>query len=420
MCAFKQWAQLQLLSHGGNKRKQAPYHPLPNGDNGDGICNPYPTSSVPNKFWAQRKRLFSRYDEGIRIGGEGQRSGDGVEQMWYSVTPEAIANHIAERMTRMILSSRKREKSENTKATTSNPATAESSNNGECNNQRRDIIILDAFCGCGGNTIAFARWNDRHPFESGQQQQQHGPRPMRVKVIAVENDLSRLQMAAHNASIYNVPREDIVFIHADAIEVLDHYRHGITRIARRNDDCCGGGGGIDSSGSGKQQHGPVTSSCAGFALGGMDLLPHNIDGVFLSPPWGGMDYGNKAGKPGFDPITSITVESSVAAAEDGTTTLCKTSTTTVTTNGGELLHIATKAVFNDTNHEGVVAYFLPRNIDGIALGKIAVACDIRGCYEMEQNVVSGKVKTVTGYFGGGLGLEEEEEVLGIDGSNHLL
>ena len=307
----------------------------------------------------------------------------------------------------MILSSRIREKKENnsekTRVTTSNPVTAESSNNGGYSNQRRDIIILDAFCGCGGNTIAFARWNDRHPVDSGQQHP-HGPRPARVKVIAVENDLSRLQMAAHNASIYNVPREDIVFIHADAIEVLDYYRHGSTRITRKIDDCYGGSGGIDSSGSSKQQHGSETSSCAGFALGGMDLLPHNIDGIFLSPPWGGMDYGNKPGTLGFDPITSITVESSVAAAEEE-------GTTTLTTNGGELLHIAIKAVFDDTNQEGVVAYFLPRNIDGIALGKIAVACDIRGCFEMEQNVVSGKVKTVTAYFGGGLGLEVVEDVV---------
>eukprot|EP00956_Cyclotella_meneghiniana_P023213 scaffold44750_cov47-Cyclotella_meneghiniana.AAC.2 len=54
-----------------------------------------------------------------------------------------------------------------------------------------------------------------------------------------------------------------------------------------------------------------------------------------------------------------------------------------------------KAAFTDSK-EGVVAYFLPRNVDGIALGQIAVASGIEhDKYELEQNVVNGKVKTVT-------------------------
>jgi trimethylguanosine synthase len=59
--------------------------------------------------FAQRTRYFSRYDEGCLLDEEG----------WYSVTPEAIATQIAERC--------------------------------RCN------VILDAFCGVGGNAIAFAR-----------------------------------------------------------------------------------------------------------------------------------------------------------------------------------------------------------------------------------------------------------------------
>jgi hypothetical protein len=39
------------------------------------------------QYWAQRYRLFSRYDEGIQLD----------EESWYSVTPEKIAEHIAER-----------------------------------------------------------------------------------------------------------------------------------------------------------------------------------------------------------------------------------------------------------------------------------------------------------------------------------
>lgn len=320
--------------------------------------------------------------------------------MWYSVTPEAIANHIADRMVKTILTSRK--KNDSAKATTSESVSAEGSNEA-CSIPRRDIIILDAFCGCGGNSIAFSRWNERHRsmnvLDGGH------VLPPRVKVIAVENNLSRLKMAAHNASVYNAPREDIVFIHADAIEVLNHYSQG-TRITTTHDVCAGGG-----SGNCKQQHGSE-ASCAGYAIGGVDLLPNNVDGIFLSPPWGGMDYGNQAGKAGFDPVTSITVESSASSGhepaekEEGTTSLC--TPTTVTTNGGELLQLATKAVFDDAEQEGVVAYFLPRNVDGIALGKIAVACEVQGCYEMEQNVVNGKVKTVTAYFGQDFGVDSVE------------
>lgn len=60
---------------------------LPNGDCGDGIVNPFPKDEVDDKYWAQRKRFFSKFDEGIELD----------KESWYSVTPEAIADHIAKR-----------------------------------------------------------------------------------------------------------------------------------------------------------------------------------------------------------------------------------------------------------------------------------------------------------------------------------
>jgi hypothetical protein len=66
--------------------------------------------------FAQRTRYFSRYDEGCLLDEEG----------WYSVTPEAIATQIAERC--------------------------------------RCDVVLDAFCGVGGNAIAFARTCERGAF----------------------------------------------------------------------------------------------------------------------------------------------------------------------------------------------------------------------------------------------------------------
>ena len=66
-------------------------------------------SPTMEKYWDQRYRLFSLYDQGIQLDTEG----------WYSVTPERIAMHIAKRCA--------------------------------CD------VVIDGFAGCGGNTIAFAR-----------------------------------------------------------------------------------------------------------------------------------------------------------------------------------------------------------------------------------------------------------------------
>lgn len=63
--------------------------------------------------FAQRFRYFSRFDEGCLLDEEG----------WYSVTPEKIADQIAERC--------------------------------------RCETILDPFCGVGGNAIAFAKTCNR-------------------------------------------------------------------------------------------------------------------------------------------------------------------------------------------------------------------------------------------------------------------
>ena len=156
-----------------NQYEHQNFRPIPNGDCGDGIVNPHPKDQVADKYWAQRKRLFTRFDDGVQLDKEG----------WYSVTPEAIANHIANR----VISS--------------------------CNDN--GLVILDAFCGCGGNALAFAR------------------RPEVSLVVCVDTDLGRLQMAAKNASIYNIEEKKLLFIHDNAIQILSKYSHG-TLIATTN------------------------------------------------------------------------------------------------------------------------------------------------------------------------------------------
>lgn len=85
------------------------------GDSGSGIAENLDPDLVEEmskrtaKYWYQRYRLFSRYDDGIKMDEEG----------WFSVTPESIAQHQATRM---------------------------------CTGG----LIIDAFTGVGGNAIQFA------------------------------------------------------------------------------------------------------------------------------------------------------------------------------------------------------------------------------------------------------------------------
>ncbi|KAI4522553.1 S-adenosyl-L-methionine-dependent methyltransferase, partial [Schizophyllum commune Loenen D] len=142
------------------------------------------------KYFSQRLRYFSLYSEppGCLLDTEG----------WFSVTPEAIANRIAERC--------------------------------------RCDTILDAFCGVGGNAIAFAQTCQR--------------------VIALDTDLTRLALARHNAQIYGVA-DRIEFILTDYVAFAEAY------ISR-----------MKSSKSARM-----------------------IDVVFLSPPWGGPSYLQGSSRP---------------------------------------------------------------------------------------------------------------------------
>uniref|UniRef100_A0A1I7UYB6 Trimethylguanosine synthase n=1 Tax=Caenorhabditis tropicalis TaxID=1561998 RepID=A0A1I7UYB6_9PELO len=106
-----------------------------------------------SKYYWQRYRLFSRLDEGIIMDREG----------WFSVTPEAIAEHIADRVVRHNVS-----------------------------------VVVDAFTGVGGNAIQFALRG--------------------AHVIAIDMDPVRLKCARENARVYGV--EDYIdFICADFFDV---------------------------------------------------------------------------------------------------------------------------------------------------------------------------------------------------------
>ncbi|XP_038223315.1 trimethylguanosine synthase isoform X2 [Zerene cesonia] len=126
------------------------------------------------KYWKKRHSLFHRFDEGIKLDRES----------WFSVTPQNVAWHIA--------------------------------------NKYSYDVVLDAFCGAGGNTIQFA-----HTCH---------------KVIAIDIDPLKIEMAKHNAQVYGVA-DKIEFIVGDFFEMAPNL---------------------------------------------------NADMVFLSPPWGGPNYSDNS------------------------------------------------------------------------------------------------------------------------------
>jgi len=117
--------------------------------------NPHP--NVPDKYWAQRFRLFSLFDCGLQLDAES----------WFSATPEVIACHTAERC--------------------------------------RCDVLLDPFCGIGGNVLQFAQTCHR--------------------VIAIDLDPNKIAMARHNAHLYGV-LDRIEFVVGDAISVMASLRPG--------------------------------------------------------------------------------------------------------------------------------------------------------------------------------------------------
>lgn len=105
----------------------------------------------PPKYWMQRFRFFSQFDLGCRLDDEG----------WFSITPERIARHIAERA--------------------------------------RSDLVVDLFVGCGGNAIQFALSSHY--------------------VLAIDIDPHKLAIARHNARVYGVD-DRIEFILGDALTLL--------------------------------------------------------------------------------------------------------------------------------------------------------------------------------------------------------
>ena len=160
----------------------------------EGVHHYQRVSEVPRdiqKYWHQGYSIFSKYDDGIWM----------TDDAWYGVTHEDIARKIAQDIAAA--------------------APADKS------------IIIDPFCGVGGNTIAFAlsgRWK---------------------RVYAIEKDKATLECAKNNARIYGVA-DQITWFCGDCFEIL-----GLVEDTAEN------------------------------AVWELQLIIRMHGVIFASPPWGG-------------------------------------------------------------------------------------------------------------------------------------
>ncbi|GAA98418.1 uncharacterized protein L969DRAFT_103092 [Mixia osmundae IAM 14324] len=241
----------------------------------------YTKETLPNsheKYWYQRYRLFSRYDLGIRMDDVG----------WFSVTPEAIARQIAE--------------------------------------QCRCDLIVDAFCGVGGNAIQFALTCKQ--------------------VVAIDNSELRLRLARHNAAIYGV-EDRITFVHGD-------FPTWAAEQAR-------------------------SRRAAGFD-------GPSIDVVFLSPPWGGIDY--RAMQATQMELAAATTRG-MADEKQSQPELVFSLSSLAPLAGPELMNVTRGLTDN-------IALYLPRNIDPLEVGRLTTR---HGRVVLEEAWMGSKLKAITAYFG---------------------
>jgi trimethylguanosine synthase len=180
--------------------------------------------------------LFKRFDEGIELDAEG----------WYSVTPEVCADHVASRF---------EDAAEQFKRASTNNGRNVRNRKGK--QSSKSIVILDAFCGCGGNAIAFAKL----------------PPSVVSHIVCIDVDRTKLRKAAHNASIYGISPNRIFFVEANSVAVMERYYRDGSLVMEPPE--------ISSKY-------PPREIYDDFTIGGIDLLNEigqRIDCIFMDPPW---------------------------------------------------------------------------------------------------------------------------------------
>ncbi len=300
----------------------------------------------------------------------------------YSVTPEIIADHVAQRVVTLV----------------SSPEFKQSGSD----HDDKGIVILDAFCGCGGDSIAFGKL----------------PADIVSKVICVDTDHSKLLMAAHNASLcYDIPKDKLIFVECNSIFILMY--------CNKNGEFV-----LDQPTSVMPQYMPppvMPTVHAGYQVGGLDMLSRHINLAFFDPPWGGVDY-EILGKNGYDLEKNMKVkvgppppDYGCGSDRDGDTGGGGISDDFFDTfatpkhhfmsknarkkkfnrktegdfvNGKDLIQLAAEAT-----RSRAVLYDLPRNTSKASLGRCALEAGYRGNLKLEEHYLNGRLKTVTAYLG---------------------
>lgn len=184
---------------------------------------------------------------------------------------------------------------------------------------------MDAFCGVGGNAIAFAQTCER--------------------VIAIDNDETRLRLARHNAAIYGVVNR-IEFILGDFVQ--------FAKTLVRRDEAREGG--------------------------------RVVDVIFLSPPWGGPSYLHRVDS---NPPSDVPQHPEFLLSD------------VTPIHGSELFELAERITPN-------IAYYLPRNTNLQEISDLVTNTetgDPKGknkarMVEVEEEWMGNKLKALTCYFGG--------------------
>jgi hypothetical protein len=243
-------------------------------------------------------------------------------------------------------------------------------------------------------------------------------------------DRTKLRKAAHNASLYDIPRDKLVFVECNTMFILQHcYKNGDFVL----DQPSAIGSVMPCLPSPVQ-----TEVYAGYTIGGMNVLPRHIDAVFMDPPWGGVDY-EVLGKNGYDLFLNMKILLEPGMQELDKHSIMELSATPPPAaepvssgsssgvsddffdsfggggnnkkkpfhennhnacggkkfvNGAELLQLAASATSSR-----LVIYDLPRNTNKNSLGQAALDSGYRGNIKLEEHWLNGRLKTVTAYFG---------------------
>jgi hypothetical protein len=317
------------------------------------------------------------------------------ETGWYSVTPEALAIHIAEACLYMA--------THNTLPflpSTTNVVVDTSSSSDPA--PGCGVNVLDLFAGCGGNAIAFARQGGCGV------------------VIAVDSSSERLEMLAHNAAEYGVSvglecnktnpvisgrcpaRNTIVMLHADVGELLHRcmtakdgafdptiLRRGERSLPERTfhslDDCY-----ITSNAPVPPSahriltiHLPCSNGCCWVSI--------PLQFAFSAPPWGGPHY-NDAEDTTLSTSTAIQtrVASDIRKLLGGAVVVDESELRSE--KGGEELggeDLMRGIAYCFSHH----AHFLPRTITNNDMSQVIHACMLTGQSACPGTAVEAQVQT---------------------------